>query len=48
MVTSLHRALDALEEDQEFLTKGDVFSEDFIASYIALKREEQEAFEATP
>lgn len=48
VVTSLHRALDALEEDQEFLTKGDVFSEDFIASYIALKREEQEAFEATP
>jgi glutamine synthetase len=48
VVTSLHRALDALEEDQEFLTKGGVFSEDFIASYIALKREEQEAFEATP
>ncbi len=38
--SSLHRALDALEEDQEFLTKGGVFSEDFIASYIALKREE--------
>ena len=45
---SLHRALDAMEEDQEFLTKGGVFSKDFIASYIALKREEQEAFEATP
>lgn len=48
VVTSLHRALDALEEDYEFLTKGGVLSKDFISSYIALKREEQEAFEATP
>jgi glutamine synthetase len=48
VVTSLHRALDALEADHAFLTEGGVFTEDFIESFVALKREEQEAFEATP
>ena len=34
---SLDEALAALEADHAFLTKGGVFSEDFIAAYIELK-----------
>lgn len=37
---SLEQALDALEADNAFLKAGDVFSEDLIEAYIALKREE--------
>jgi len=37
---SLDMALDALDKDREFLTKGGVFSNDFIDAYIALKMEE--------
>ena len=37
---SLEEALAALEADHEFLTRGGVFSEDFIAAYIELKMEE--------
>ncbi len=37
---SLEEALDALEADSAFLTEGNVFSEDFIANYIAFKRAE--------
>lgn len=37
---SLGEALDALEADHAFLTKSDVFSEDFLKSYIAGKRAE--------
>ncbi|SUO93048.1 glutamate--ammonia ligase [Suttonella ornithocola] len=37
---SLEQALDALEADNAFLKAGDVFSEDLIDAYIALKREE--------
>jgi glutamine synthetase len=37
---SLDQALDALDKDREFLTKGGVFSNDFIDAYIALKMEE--------
>jgi glutamine synthetase len=37
---SLSEALDALEKDHAFLTKSGVFSEVFLASYIAGKREE--------
>lgn len=36
----LQQALYALKEDREFLTKGGVFSNDFIDSYIRLKNEE--------
>eukprot|EP00921_Rhytidocystis_pertsovi_P025612 GHVQ01041306.1.p1 GENE.GHVQ01041306.1~~GHVQ01041306.1.p1 ORF type:complete len:547 (+),score=77.01 GHVQ01041306.1:305-1945(+) len=36
----LEEVLDALENDHEFLTAGDVFSEDFIKAYIAFKRDE--------
>jgi len=38
--TSLEAALAALEADHEFLLRGDVFDEDFIRSYLAMKREE--------
>jgi glutamine synthetase len=37
---SLDEALDALDKDREFLTRGGVFSNDFIDAYIALKMEE--------
>ena len=36
--SSLEAALDALEEDHDFLTEGDVFPEDLIATWIELKR----------
>ena len=38
---SLDEALVALEEDQAFLTAGDVFSEDLIKSFIVHKRTEE-------
>ncbi len=38
---SLEGALDALEADHEFLTKGDVFTQDFVLSYIDWKRENE-------
>src|SRR6266702_1802621 len=37
---SLREALDSLKADHEFLKKGNVFSQDFIESYIELKMEE--------
>jgi len=45
---SLREALDNLRADHEFLKKGNVFSQDFIESYIELKMEEVYAFEHTP
>jgi len=38
---SIGEACDALEEDHDFLLKGDVFSTDLLEAYIGLKREEQ-------
>ncbi|MCR4955667.1 MAG: type I glutamate--ammonia ligase [Lachnospiraceae bacterium] len=38
--TRLEDALDALEKDHEYLTKGDVFPEELITNFIASKREE--------
>ena len=38
---SLEAALAALEADHEFLTEGDVFTEDFIENYLAYKREKE-------
>jgi len=37
---SLDQALDSLDADREFLTRGGVFTDDMIDGYIALKREE--------
>jgi glutamine synthetase len=45
---SLREALGALSADRAFLKKGDVFSDDLIDGYIALKWEEVYAFEHTP
>ncbi len=45
---SLRDALDALDADRGFLTKGDVFTEDMIDGYLALKWEEVYNFEHTP
>lgn len=39
---SLEQALDALEADQDFLKAGEVFSQDLIDAYIAIKRAEVE------
>jgi len=38
---SLDEALNALEQDSVFLTKGDVFSEDLISTWIEWKRTEE-------
>ncbi|MEE3622950.1 type I glutamate--ammonia ligase [Nitrospirillum sp. BR 11752] len=45
---SLREALESLAADNAFLKKGDVFTEDFINSYIDLKMEEVLAFETSP
>ena len=38
---TLDHALEALEEDHEFLVRGDVFTEDLIESWISYKREHE-------
>jgi glutamine synthetase len=48
VASSLREALEALEADHDFLTKGDVFSEDQIAAYAELKWEENDRWETTP
>jgi glutamine synthetase len=45
---SLRESIAALEKDHEFLLKGEVFSKDFIESYLELKWEEVYKFEHTP
>jgi glutamine synthetase len=45
---SLREALVSLAEDRAFLTRGDVFSDDQIDSYIELKWEEVMRWETTP
>lgn len=46
--SSLREALAALEEDHDFLLKGQVFTTDVIESYISLKMQEVERYETTP
>ena len=41
MPASLEEALDCLEEDHNFLLKGDVFTEDLIETFIAYKRKHE-------
>jgi glutamine synthetase len=48
VAASLREALDCLKADHEFLTKGDVFTEDMIQGYMDLKWEEVYNFEHTP
>ena len=45
--SSLDQALDDLDKDREFLTRGGVFSNDFIDAYIDLKMEEVTRFRMT-
>jgi glutamine synthetase len=44
---SLDEALDAIDKDREFLTRGGVFTNDMIDAYIALKMEEVTRFRMT-
>jgi glutamine synthetase len=44
---SLDMALEALEKDHEFLTRGGVFTKDLIAAYIELKMQEVTRFRMT-
>jgi glutamine synthetase len=39
--TSLEDSLNALEEDHEFMLRGDVFSEDLVASFLKYKRDNE-------
>ena len=45
---SLREALVSLQNDRAFLTRGDVFSDDQIDSYIELKWDEVMRWETTP
>jgi len=45
---SLAEAINALEADHQWLTKGGVFTEDFIRAYIAARRAEIKRSEVTP
>ena len=47
VASSLREAVECLDADRGFLTKGGVMSEDMIDSYIALKMEEIETLELT-
>ena len=46
--SSLEQALEYLDKDREFLTRGGVFSDDWIDSYITLKMEEVTKLRQTP
>ncbi|MBI0038339.1 glutamate--ammonia ligase [Gilliamella sp. B14384H2] len=45
---SLEEALDALDADREFLTRGNVFTNDTIDAYIDLKRQDVDRVRMTP
>ena len=46
--SSLQESCEALDRDRAFLKKGDVFSDDLIDGYLALRWEEIERFNQTP
>jgi glutamine synthetase len=48
VAASLAEAADALEQDHEFLLKGDVFTRDFLEMWIGKKREEHDALRLRP
>ncbi|WP_370931190.1 type I glutamate--ammonia ligase [Bartonella sp. DGB1] len=48
VATSLREALNALDQDREFLKVGNVFDDDIIDSFINLKMQEVEQFEMAP
>jgi len=45
---SLLGAIEALENDHEFLLKGDVFTKDFLDNWVELKRKEYDALRLRP
>ena len=45
---SLRGSLEALQADHAFLTKGEVFTEDFIHNFIELKMKEYDAIRLRP
>src|SRR6478609_86988 len=45
---SLSGAIAALENDHDFLLKGDVFNEDFVANWIDMKQKEYDALRLRP
>ena len=45
---SLEEALEALDQDRNFLTQGGVFSDDFIDSFIDLKMNDVTSIRMTP
>jgi glutamine synthetase len=45
---SLREALEALRTDNEYLLKGDVFTDDVLASYIDIKLQEIDMYETMP
>ncbi|MFN2327833.1 MAG: glutamate--ammonia ligase [Chromatocurvus sp.] len=47
VASSLDMALEALDADREFLTRGGVFTDDMIDAYISLKEEEVERLRMT-
>ena len=48
VASSLEEALNALEADYDFLTKGGVFSKEFIDAFVAMKRKEVARVNMTP
>ena len=48
VILSLSQALDSLDNDREFLLKGDVFTDDMIDGYLEIKDEECERLNQTP
>ncbi len=45
---SLHAVLDALEQDHQFLLRGDVFTRDVLETWLALKRKEADEVNIRP
>ena len=45
---SLEEALNALENDFEFLTQGNVFTKEFVQAFISVKRKEVTRLNMTP
>jgi glutamine synthetase len=45
---SLPDALDALENDHEFLLKGDVFTQDVLDTWLSMKRKDVSAVNLRP
>jgi glutamine synthetase len=48
MPSSLEQSINALEKNHDFLLKGDVFTEDAIASWIEWKRDEISGLNSRP